>query len=147
MHSHVLFTPHSLRTGLILITPFLSNSASFTSGTVTILLVKKDKIGDLWQQKKCIKESLRAIFHHSTQVMNCTAILISWMSPSRALLQRALNVHLIGFMLIHFKIKLCQMDVSAHPPLSCQLPGSLVSRLIKKRRKIFLDSGRILQWG
>lgn len=61
--------------------------------------------------------------------MNSTAILTCGMSPSRALLQRALNVCLIGFMLISFRIniKLCQM-ISVHPCLSCQSPEILVSR-------------------
>lgn len=129
----MLSTPHSLSTGLLLITPFLSNPVTFTRGIFIILyvflLVKKIKLEISDNRKKCIKWSLRAVFHHSTQVINCTAILTCWMSPSRALLQRVLNVCLIGFMLISFRIniKLRQM-VSVHSCLSCQSPESLVSR-------------------
>lgn len=50
-------------------------------------------------------------------------------------------MHLIGFMLNHFgiNVKLVRCCLC----LSCQWPGSLVSRERKERRKISLDSGRM----
>lgn len=93
-------------------------------------------------QREIHYEQLRAIFHWSAQVMNCTSILISWLSWSTAWFQTALIVHLTGFLFIHFRVNIkIHHILSVYPSLSCQSPGSLVSWVRNERRKIPLDSG------